>query len=680
MPQSIIIIVITVVVWQRKSTWLAQTLVPSNGAGGSRWPRPAWPHCWCSRVSPQPSSCRRRLHPEALQPHWCLLTRHLRRRGRQGDPPLHFCTSAQCQQEGQRLNSSIARNQNPCHDPYRYACGRAAHSQVADLRRGDERRLSALLSSTVVPRSRQTVAEKAAALYQGCLNTELLTAQSRDAWWSVAQRLGVSQFPLPLDKEPPVAPEQLAGHLLRHLGLGPLIGLRLAAPPGNRSAVAIYVHPPPAASSWRWNETASGLQALTQRSPDGQLVRVLVELDRTVARVAAKATPPVATYVPRYHTVRIFGLPQHAKWRWREVFSALLEDLAAPQTVSVVLTAPGYVEEAAPLLADARPAAVHNYLAWRLALELAPLLPVLPASVTMGGAQQRPERRCLRELRALMEHAATALLAPQPGPQGRTAARDVLASATDQLKRQLVDYMWIAEPVSQRAVQKLNALQAHLLYPPFVEDKMVLEQIYRQVPDVGGDGPVLLDWWDVPYMEPAVHYLADSNELVVPVGVLREPIYSAPGSSLYILTDPRFCIPRRHQATPYYTSGAFHDESGALSFWWERSSFVRLRHAEHCLARHHAVDPAEAVLDQVALQAAYALYKQRQQGSAGLRLAALPNASADQLFSLAFATGMCAEGDERPRARDRVNLALREWAPFRQAFGCPEERHPCGLR
>ncbi|KAL3183614.1 hypothetical protein MRX96_033718 [Rhipicephalus microplus] len=237
-------------------------------------------------------------------------------------PPLHFCTSAQCQQEGQRLNSSIARDQNPCHDPYRYACGHAAHSQVADLRRGDERRLSALLSSTVVPRNRQTVAEKAAALYQGCLNTESATPGGR--WRNVWV---CPSFHCRWTRSPPVAPEQLAGHLLRHLGLGPLINLRLAAPPGNRSAVAIYVHPPPAAASWHWNGTASALQALTQRSPDGQLVRALVELDRTVARVAVKATPPVATYVPRYHTVRIFSLPQHAKWRWREVFSALLEDL-----------------------------------------------------------------------------------------------------------------------------------------------------------------------------------------------------------------------------------------------------------------------------------------------------------------------------------------------------------------
>lgn len=131
-----------------------------------------------------------------------------------------------------------------------------------------------------------------------------------------------------------------------------------------------------------------------------------------------------------------------------------------------------------------------------------------------------------------------------------------------------------------------------------------------------------------------------------------------------------------------WLAGAFHDESGALSFWWERGSFVRLRRTERCLARRHASDPAEALLDQVALQAAYAvcfqylfylpvrvaicewrtrkapqrghcaeesnmpvywppharasqMYKQRQ---SGLRLAALPDASSDQLFSLAFAT------------------------------------------
>lgn len=41
---------------------------------------------------------------------------------------------------------------------------------------------------------------------------------------------------------------------------------------------------------------------------------------------------------------------------------------------------------------------------------------------------------------------------------------------------------------------------------------------------------------------------------------------------------------------------------------------MRLRHAEHCLARRHAADPAEAVLDQVALQAAYAVRFTRHMG------------------------------------------------------------------
>ncbi|XP_077530897.1 uncharacterized protein LOC144142940 [Haemaphysalis longicornis] len=236
-----------------------------------------------------------------------------------------------------------------------------------------------------VPRSRQTVAEKAAALYQGCLKRDVLLQQGRDSWWAMAQRLGVSNFPLSLDREPPLPPEQLAGHLLRHLGLGPLVSLRLAAAPGNRSSVAIYMDPPSTRPSWNWNETTSGIQALTQRAPDSRVVHALTELDRAVSNTAARAAPSVAPYVPRYRTTRTFGLPQHAKWRWRDVFSTLLEDLAAPQTVSLVLTAPGYLEDMGPQLGTTEPAAIYNYLAWRLAIEFAPLLPTLPAATLLRG-------------------------------------------------------------------------------------------------------------------------------------------------------------------------------------------------------------------------------------------------------------------------------------------------------
>lgn len=72
--------------------------------------------------------------------------------------------------------------------------------------------------------------------------------------------------------------------------------------------------------------------------------------------------------------------------------------------------------------------------------------------------------------------------------------KESLSRAVDQLKHQLVDYLWMHETVSQYAIQKLNGLQAHVLYPPYVEDKMVLEQIYRQVPDLLGDS-VMHDWF-----------------------------------------------------------------------------------------------------------------------------------------------------------------------------------------
>ncbi|KAH9380481.1 hypothetical protein HPB48_008815 [Haemaphysalis longicornis] len=394
-------------------------------------------------------------------------------------------------------------------------------------------------------------------------------------------------------------------------------------------------------------------------------------------------------------------------WRWRDVFSTLLEDLAAPQTVSLVLTAPGYLEDMGPQLGTTEPAAIYNYLAWRLAIEFAPLLPTLPAATLLRGSAppqaERPERLCLSELRAIMGHAAAALLAPPVGSQARSAVRDAVATATDQLKRQLVGYLWMSEAVSQRAVHKLNALQAHLFYPAFVEDKMVLEQIYRQVPDTLGQQPALLEWFRARSAVMLKRWKALAGKGLPPLALqwLKGPEYSKElsffGKAVGVRSDifctvsitwqkgemngrrqfgKRLCGFLKCSREP---TGAFHDESGALHFWWERSSFVRLQRAENCLVRHHAADPVEALLDQVALQAAYAMYKQRQ-GGPEVRLAALPDASGDQLFSLAFATGFCAEGDDRLEARDRVNLALREWAPFHQAFGCLEERHSCSLR
>ncbi|EEC17001.1 hypothetical protein IscW_ISCW013079 [Ixodes scapularis] len=70
----------------------------------------------------------------------------------------------------------------------------------------------------------------------------------------------------------------------------------------------------------------------------------------------------------------------------------------------------------------------------------------------------------------------------------------MLTRVVDELKHQLIDYPWMQDAVSQYAIQKLNGVQEHLLYPPFVEDKMVLEQIYRQVPDLTGQTP-LADWF-----------------------------------------------------------------------------------------------------------------------------------------------------------------------------------------
>lgn len=59
----------------------------------------------------------------------------------------------------------------------------------------------------------------------------------------IAERLGVPVYPLPLNREPPVALEQMAAMMQRHLGLGPLASIRLGSVPGNRTNVALFVSP-----------------------------------------------------------------------------------------------------------------------------------------------------------------------------------------------------------------------------------------------------------------------------------------------------------------------------------------------------------------------------------------------------------------------------------------------------
>ncbi|KAM7299367.1 hypothetical protein ISCGN_019933 [Ixodes scapularis] len=404
---------------------------------------------------------------------------------------------------------------------------------------------AALLKSVRVPKARQTVQEKAAGLFQGCLNRSQLERQGSAPWWDVIRGLGVSVFPLtPLEKEPPVALETLAAAMMRHLGLGPLASITLAATPGNRSTVALYLRPPKLRvreAGSLWNQTSKALQALTGRLPETRLVRSLLEFQRQVEQASAEATNPVAPFVPRYRTLRVFSLPQNKMWNWRNFFATLLEDVVPLQTVDVVVVFPAYLDALGQLLLKTERAVVYNYLVLELLLESSPLVPSsLSPHVALprrnGGP--RTERLCVRLVQELMSHAATALLA-RPFVEQATATRanvrDMLTRVVDELKHQLIDYPWMQDAVSQYAIQKLNGVQEHLLYPPFVEDKMVLEQIYRQVPDLTGQTP-LADWfrarsaimlkrwkalsgkglsplWDIHYTEPSVTYLHDSNEL-----------------------------------------------------------------------------------------------------------------------------------------------------------------------
>ncbi|CAN7994794.1 unnamed protein product, partial [Ixodes hexagonus] len=322
-------------------------------------------------------------------------------------------------------------------------------------------------------------------------------------WWDMAHGFGVSVFPLmPLDKEPPVDPENLAATMMRHLGLGPLALVTLGATPGNRSAVSPFLRPPKLQArepGSAWNHTSGSLQALVERVPEARLVRALLEFQQQLEKVSPTANSLVAPYVPRYRAQRVFSLPQNKKvlsflsHRAGLNSNVICEQVENSTGILIVFM----INKSWTNLSTKR-CVFQQILTWTVSRHLSPWL----NSSLQSTRLQRglPLARMVSAMRSIRTwKSASSMLhlirrIAQRSGGARSRVRELLGRVVDELKHQLVDYLWMQETVSQYAIQKLNGVQAHLLYPSFVEDKMVLDQIYRQVPDMTGQSP-LADWF-----------------------------------------------------------------------------------------------------------------------------------------------------------------------------------------
>lgn len=676
-----------------------------------------------------------------------------------------MCHTNQCLKEADAINKSMDRTFHPCQDFYEFACNNwvsyvslprflTEMNVMTKMKRKNELFIAALLRAMEVPAARQTVEEKTAALYKGCIRRDYMSTKGLSPFWTVATQLGIPKFPLGFEEEPPLALEDLAARIQRHLDLGVFLSVRVRLLPGNRSRKAIFIAPPrspllqveedgPQPPAWKRNLTQSGILALTDRAPDTHIMRSILELEQ--ALVQAVGQDESTSYIPNYEIQRVFNLPRNKKWHWRKYFSALLEDVVPLQTVEIVAASPKYLDALAKIILSTERPVVYNYLVWRLAVHLspfmpskfAPLVPFSPEHTEWVPYAPPLEELCMKLVGDLMSHAVTTIYIRNQRvgmPSGtRIAVKDSLNQVVDQMKHTLIDYLWMHETVSQRAIQKLNAIEVHLLYPPFVDDKMVLEQIYRQVPDIGNDtvledyfraksALMLKKWkalagkgvqpiWNIHYFAPEIVYLHESNELVIPVGILRPPIYL--NAEDIPLDTARFGYQLARQISKaIFYKGAFHSDMGNISFWWERSTVKKFEDAEFCFRRMYAAlwlptsirGQAEAaatiqdnILNYVALKVAYAMYIQskRSEDSKEQRLSGLGSFTSEQLFFLAFAQGQCAKSRKRSTsihlkippevpAHLRVNLPLRNFARFSRAFQCKPEstmnpRHRCSL-
>ncbi|XP_064489546.1 neprilysin-1-like [Ornithodoros turicata] len=678
-----------------------------------------------------------------------------------------LCRSNECQREADAISRSINRAFHPCWDFYEFACSIwVSHvslphfmkeiNVLTKMKRQNELFVANVLKATNVPPARQTVEEKTAALYKACIKRNELETKGLSPFWTIATRLGIPKFPLGFEEDPPLALEDLAAHFQRHLGLGVFVSVKVQLLPGNRSNKAVSVSPPKSPllqvqddgskpPEWKTNLTQNGILALTDRAPDTHVVRSILELEQALAQ-AIQLESKTTSYIPQYERQKIFNLPRNKKWQWRKFFASLLEDIVPLQTVDLVVSSQEYMDTLAKIILNTERPVVYNYLVWRLAVHVSPFLPskfapLVPFSPEHNRWVPREPplgELCMSLIGDLMSHAVTTIYIRNQRagiPNGlRASVKDSLNQVVDQMKHTLIDYTWMHESVSQQAIRKLNSIEVHLLYPPFVEDKMVLEQIYRQVPDIGNaslledffhakSALMLKKWkglvgkgvqpiWNVHYFEPEIVYLHESNELVIPIGMLRAPIYLNTGDMPLDTARFGYQLAREISKAIFY-KGAFHSDTGNIQFWWERSTMKKFEAAEFCFRRAYAaawlphsikgqveaeITVQDNILNYVALKVAHSMYTQPRRGedTKERRLNGLSSFSSEQLFFIAYAQGQCAKSRNASAnthlkaeayvpPRLRINLPLKNFDRFSKAFECKPEspmnpRHRCNLK
>ncbi|KAK8786725.1 hypothetical protein V5799_023498 [Amblyomma americanum] len=378
------------------------------------------------------------------------------------------CVDESCHQLARYVSDSLEEG-DPCDNFYDYVCtnwsssfrfqGEAVYSEAVRSARELESQLTALFDAGTEDTSTRPLFD----LYDACLHLPTGRREALD-FQNILDSVGLSGFPYSSsDRRASAA----AGRLLRVTGVSPLVHIRLT----DKSSVKLqaprtlfpdFTYLPNAHRGW-YNDAARRVARMSM--PE------LFDLEQEL--VALLSAP-----AEQFGTVAVKELMSTTEWNWAEFLTNALFGIRiiTPDTkVTLEQNRLGVVFLG--LMSATKPAVVLNYLAFRLALAYAPLLPGkrfrkisdVAVSQVVGwedGWSDRRSHTCAK-MAAQAEPGLAAFLLAANSKQDEK--EPVLRSMAEHAKRNMLEFLgemsWVTSSFLSRVERRFKVLKTAFFTP-----------------------------------------------------------------------------------------------------------------------------------------------------------------------------------------------------------------------
>ncbi|GFN77023.1 membrane metallo-endopeptidase-like 1-like protein [Plakobranchus ocellatus] len=404
----------------------------------------------------------------------------------------------------------------------------------------------------------------------------------------------------------------------------------------------------------------------------------------------------------------------------------------------VVLFATQYIQDVVSIINNTDKRIVSNYLMWRLVMDVVPELasPFQQANTEYKAVMQGMKReqvrwkKCVEFVNKRVGMAVGAMFIRNNfKKESKDTASDMIHDIREAFNELLEENEWMDDQTRAFAKEKANSMDERIGYPEFITDPAQLDAHYEGLnfsPDQffenilrlhAFDGhrmmaklrkPIDQDMWDQEPVEVNAFYNPNTNDIVLPAGILQPFFYSA--SFPKSLNYGGIGVVIGHEITHGFDDkGRQYDKDGNIKQWWDNQTSQAFCSRAQCFIDQYSnfkleqidqymngkMTQGENIADNGGLKQAYRAYRKwvqkngEEQDLPGIGL------NHNQLFFLNYAQIWCGKmRDEEALRKIRISAhslgPIRVFGPlsnsreFSEVYGCPlgsrmNPRHKCAV-